>query len=218
MAGTLKPSTTGEEAKYTHLGGLVSSQSQALSSNGYRLFNATMIHPNGGNSEGYYYNVINTLKDYVLLKTEDYCNIYAYSNFNYTKDAEPFYSYVTNSTGKLRILQYDGSDYTIDVTDKYWVGRSFKFGNATTSTSNGLTFEQFLSTELIDRRWQKIVSILPPGQYKFILDSTTQGRRDDEWFLEKIIPYSEKIKNDIVNTIKNHKLIQKYVTLLESEE
>ena len=215
MAGNLKPSTAGEEARYTHLGGLVSSE--AGSSNGYKLFNGTAIY--GGNSEGHYQNKITTKNDYLILKTEDYCNIYAYMSMNYLSNSEPSYNYVYGSTGKLRILKYDGTDYTIDITNEHWVGRHFNYNDATTHVVNGLTFEQFLSTELIDRRWQKIVSVLPPGQYKFIMDTSSTGRYDDEWYLEKLIPYSEKIKNDVVNAIKNHKLIE-YITLhnVDSEE
>ncbi len=217
MAGTLKPSTiTGEEAKYTYLGGKTSAGH--YNKDGSGLFNGSLTFDNT-NSEGYYYNKITDSIEYVLVKTEEYCNIYAHCAFNNRIAGDPLYNYVSSATGKLKILQYDGTDYNIDVTDLYWTGKQFIYSTATV-TSNELTFEQFLSTELIDRRWQKIISNLPPGQYKFVQYNDSNERHDDEWFLEKIITFSEKIKTAVVNTIKNNGLIQSHLLTMtiESEE
>lgn len=203
MAGSLKPSTVKEEANYTLLDGNISGN--GYGNNGSVLFNQTKAM--GGNTEGNYKGAINT-NNYIILDIKDYTNIYANISMNYILNDNPGYNYA--KTGKLQILKYDGTDYTIDVTDKYWIGRSFSFSSATKS-NHGLTFEEFLSVELIDREWQKIVEWLPPGQYKFINISKTDRRNDNEWFLEKVVPYSKTIKSGVVNTIKNHEMIQKHI-------
>lgn len=211
MAGTLRPSTiTGEEAKYVHLGGRT--DRGGTNGNGSGLFNGSITH-DGTNSEGSYRNIISKSDEYVLIKIEEECNIYAYTSLGTKTNAEPLYTYVHSSTGKLKILQYDGTNYNIDVTNKYWTGRHFSYNNAS-SVSNGLTLEQFLSTELIDRHWQKIVTNLPPGQYKFayVDGSNTSARRDDEWFLEKVIRYSHRVKNAVKDAIINNNLIQHCVS------
>lgn len=210
MAGELKPSTAKEEARFIHLGGKTSPG--AYNKDGSGLFNGSIVY-SGSLSEGNYLNTINDDGGYVLIKIEDYCNIYAHSSFNSKLNEGPKTNYVSSSTGILKILEYDGADYTIDVTDKYWVGRHFSYsgsGNAS-SSSHGLTFEEFLSTELIDRSWQKIVADLPPGQYKFT--GNVGDRKDNEWFLEKIVKYSQRLKDSIKDTITNNKLIQNHCIL-----
>lgn len=211
MAGILKPSTAQEEASYIFLSGKTSSGHYDRDGSG--LFNSLYTDDNV-NSEGYYYNKITSASDYVTIKTEDYCNIYAYASYNSKIAAEPAYNYASSATGKLKILQHDGSGYNVDVTDKYWIGKNFTY-QTSTATSNGLTFEQFLSTELIDKRWQKIVSNLPPGQYKFVQYSTSSQRADDEWFLEKVINYSHRVKDAVVNAIQSNNSIQKHILTQE---
>lgn len=73
-----------------------------------------------------------------------------------------------------------------------------------TGILNGLTFEQFLSTELIGKRWQKNVANLPPGQYKFTPYDDSSERHDNKWFLKK--KYSDRIKSAVLNVIKSHEL------------
>ena len=205
MAGSLRPSTVKEEANYIYLDGRLSAG--YYNASGSLLFNQTTTKSNG-NNEGPYETLFRK-GSYVILDIKDYANIYANIAFaNNPKNAKaPNYI----ETGKLQILKYNGTDYTIDVTDKYWVGRRFIFaadGKATVNSHN-LTFEEFLSTELIDEEWQKIVEWLPPGQYKFV--NANFERKDNEWFLEKVVPYSKTIKSGVVNTIKNHEMIQKHI-------
>ena len=206
MAGSSRPSTVKEEAQYTLLNG-------SLSGNGYGNNGSVLFNQNNSHGEGHYKGVFNN-NSYIILDIKDYANIYANINMNYL-DGEPGWNCVRNA--KLKIYKYDGSDYTIDVTDKYWVGRYFQFSSDKKS-NHGLTFEEFLSTELIDREWQKIVEWLPPGQYKFVVNSQYGNRSDNEWFLEKIVPYSKTIKSDVVNTIKNHEMIQKHLMIISREE
>jgi len=216
MAGALRPSIVkGEEARYTHLGG--STSSGQYSKKGAELFNGLVSYGNS-TSEGSFYNYITKDGEHVLVQIDDYCNIYGHMTLNTHTNKEPVINYVSKSTGKLIILQHDGTDYTIDVTDKYWVGRHFNYQNATVP-SNGLTFEEFLDTELIDRKWQKIVANLPPGKYKFMYNKAgnTGGRSDDEWFLEKVKQYSHRIKDAVLSTIQNNELF-KNITTAEIEE
>lgn len=209
MAGSLKPSTVTDEAEYTYLEGKTASGSYNRDGSG--LFDG-IITEEGTNNQGYYYNKISNANDYIAIKTEETCNIYAHISLN-NRLAQTAYNYAASGTGKLRILQYDGTDYTIDITDKYWIGRKFSYtgsGNAS-SDSNGLTFEQFVSTELIDSYWQKIVANLPPGQYKFV-QYESDNRGDNEWFLEKVIKYSQRVKEAIVGAIQGNELISRIIT------
>lgn len=214
MAGSLKPSTAGKEAKYAYVGGATSRGS--YNKDGSGLFNEKITQLNTqGNAylyEGSFYNSMNTgssALNYVILNIKEKCNIYAHIALGSNPETQS-YNYSSSCTGKLRILQYDGSAYTIDVTDKYWIGRKFNY-NSATALSNGLTFEQFLSTELIDRYWQKMISNLPPGQYQFIQYDSSNNRQDNEWFLEKIETPSVMLKTKIIETMNNNESFQRCV-------
>lgn len=212
MAGILRPSICELEANYKLLKGNLSAGS--YNKNGSELFNRKIMWHNS--LEGNYLSNFNQNGCYVDLLIKDYCNIYGHISASYNT--------AENCTGKLQILQYDGSNYTIDVTNKYWVGKTFKYSNNTTSISNGLTFNEFLNKYLIDNHWEKMVSKLPPGQYRFKpirLSTSGMGyytqRRDNEWFLEKVFPCSEKIKLLTKNIILNNELFKKYSIPIEKE-
>lgn len=223
MAGTLKPSIAGKEAEYTHLGGATSVGS--YNKNGSGLFNGTLGQANSQGVvslyEGAYYNKIggggSSAEAYVLVEVKEKCNIYGHVALG-TQLGTQTYNYANGATGKLSILQYDGTGYNIDVTDKYWVGRTFTYASAT-ATSNGLTFQEFIQTELIDGYWQKIVSNLPPGQYRFTQKITKASRQDNEWFLEKVLNPSLMLKEKILQTMYNNYAFQHLVPYtIESEE
>lgn len=216
MAGSLKPSTAGEEANYIHLGGATSVG--AYNKNGSGLFNGAITQTNsqgtGSLYEGRYNNQMGggtSAKAYVLLDIKEKCNIYGHLALG-TTPPEKAYNHTASATGQLLILQHDGTDYAIDVTSKHWVARKFTYSSST-AISNGLTFQEFLDTELIDGYWQKMITDLPPGKYKFLQNDVGTVRQDNEWYLEKvIIPPPLTMEDKILQTIYNNKMFKHLIT------
>jgi hypothetical protein len=141
-AGKAKPNVKelGAEANYKFLGGAVDN------SNGGGLFDGTTPYSGSEKQIAYFY------------KNSHYVDIEVFETLNIWRcGSGVFQSYY----GKLKILKFDGNDYSEDVTEKY----------------------SLPCTQLNSEYWEEFVHNLPQGKYRF--QYTDSNRADSEWYCEK---------------------------------